>query len=626
MERNHGPGLVPGYSPSPEGRGPGGEVMPANNVWTIAFGDYEFAIDRKALTYRLVETKTGTVWADGLPVGSIEFEDRASGERQTVDFAACKLVSLSEKASAQGKRILFGLDWQGVPVDINFTCSQREIQLIVEASRDTRAHRVQDITLLPGLCSVPADGVSYLVLPYRGGAVLHPSRFPDWEMFSQTLKLWDAANGLTMPFLGAVRRTGTRNSALSVITDSAYAVVEQHRIDDGVLGTNLVYARDPERRRLDVRIVLSAEGDHVDVARSYRDKLVVERGHFTLRRKMREREALSSAIGAALLHLPVDERQTPPQRIDTVSRIVHILRQELGVDRAVCLFPPGHGGANFGSTQQDYSADLVEEVQKVLNGAAADFDPDTTYLPLQDSEGGLTRWDDLDTRVQRLASTSEQGRIVGSRGGCDWSAIACDFWTEQLGIFDVCEYQVYPPTPAAPLYAAVYHDSVISYPQPLNWGQDDTGRDQFLAALLSLSPPAYYLKAAFLEGATGAKMRDIIRRTYAVLSHLHRLSFSSFLNAHRFLTPDFLVEEARYTNGARVVINQSEKDDYVAGDLHLPPLGFYAEHPQMVAHDARRVGAESFPTRAWRIARSRDDRPLAESGDVLRQEFPVSEP
>ena len=58
----------------------------ANNVWTIAFGDYKFAIDRKALTYRLVETKTGTVWADGLPVG-FQIAGPAFSEQRILDAA-----------------------------------------------------------------------------------------------------------------------------------------------------------------------------------------------------------------------------------------------------------------------------------------------------------------------------------------------------------------------------------------------------------------------------------------------------------------------------------------------------------------------------------------------------------
>jgi hypothetical protein len=41
----------------------------------------------------------------------------------------------------------------------------------------------------------------------------------------------------------------------------------------------------------------------------------------------------------------------------------------------------------------------------------------------------------------------------------------------------------------------------------------------------------------------------------------------------------------------------------------------------MIAHDALAYDDKTFATRAWRVSRSRDDKPLAESGDVLHQEF-----
>jgi hypothetical protein len=110
------------------------------------------------------------------------------------------------------------------------------------------------------------------------------------------------------------------------------------------------------------------------------------------------------------------------------------------------------------------------------------------------------------------------------------------------------------------------------------------------------------------------------------LGPLHRLAFAAFLTAHRFLTPDYLVEEAVYSDKTRVVINQSETETYESEDLTLPPLGFYVRHAQMEAHDALRVGDRTFAPRAWRIARSQDGKPLEQSEDVLPQEFPVPAP
>src|SRR5450432_100580 len=118
-------------------------AMPANTLWNIAFGPYAFTIDRKSLTYRLVETETRTLWADDLSLGWIEIVDRLTDVATRYPFGDLTLISLSEKAGAQGKRILFGLDAPGrIPVDVYLTCTDREIQMTVEANRDTKTHRV----------------------------------------------------------------------------------------------------------------------------------------------------------------------------------------------------------------------------------------------------------------------------------------------------------------------------------------------------------------------------------------------------------------------------------------------------------------------------------------------------
>jgi hypothetical protein len=152
-----------------------------NTVWSITYGDYEFAVDRTARTIRLAETRTGTVWADDLPVGEITLQERATGALSRHPFGTATLFSLSEKAGPQGKEILFGLDVLGVPVDLYFTCGEREIRLTVEANRDTKTYRVHEMRLLPGLCRVPDDGASYLVLPHREGVLVRASDVPRSE-------------------------------------------------------------------------------------------------------------------------------------------------------------------------------------------------------------------------------------------------------------------------------------------------------------------------------------------------------------------------------------------------------------------------------------------------------------
>ena len=225
--------------------------MPPNTVFAIAFGDYDFRLDRATRTYRLTETKTGTLWADDLPLGSVTLQEKATGALSVHDFGQATLFSLSEKAGASGKETLLGLDVLGVPVDVYVTCAEREIKLTVEANRDTKTHRVHSFSLLPGLCRAPADDASYLVLPRYDGALVFARDLPE-DGEGRDLPIWDARAGLTLPFAGAVRESG---SALALLTDSAYATLNLTRDGDGAAVT-WTYVRDPERRRLEIRVVL----------------------------------------------------------------------------------------------------------------------------------------------------------------------------------------------------------------------------------------------------------------------------------------------------------------------------------------------------------------------------------
>ncbi len=496
--------------------------MPANNSWSITFGAYAFAVDRRDLTYRLTETETGTVWADGASLGTIEITNRETGETIPYRFGEMKLISLSEKSGATGKRILFGLDAPGgIPVDVYLTCTEREIQVTVEASRDTRTHRVGGFILLPSLCSVPDDGTSHLVIPYREGAILFAKDLPA-EPGPYPFPIWDAEKGLTMPFVGAVRvnaggATPTR-TALALLTDSAYGVADLFRSPPSIT-LDLRYERDPERRRLDVRVVPLPGGDHVSVARAYRDKIIGDGAHISLRKKMRDKPDL-----------------------------VHWLDGDQTARDAKVLMP---------------------------------------YLAQQ-----TNRWQAIDDAMKVAKDVPSSEVSISTLSG-DWATPLLDIWF----------YLVWQPLGiTVPLLSVVHHDTV---PICIPMGADE---EYFLRALLYIAP---------------LLPSDKDERIVSILRPLHRLSLGAFLTAHRFLTPDFAVEEAVYSDGARIVINQSMTDDYVGNDLHLPPLGFYVAHKEMVAHHAVRVGGETFDGSAWRVRRARDGKPLADSGDVLVEESPV---
>lgn len=501
-----------------------------NAHWAIAFGDYELIIDRRSLTYTLTETKTGTVWATDLSLGWMTIQNRDTEEVTRYDFSAMKQVSVSEKAGPQGKRILFGLDCEGIPVDLYIICSQREIQIQIEATRDTRTHFVDEFVLLPGLCRVPNDGQSYKFVPKDIGAS-HSTLgfFPVWEAMS-------------MPFVGAVHVTPeNRTSALALVTDSCYATAFNDLLPDDTWATRFQYAEDPERRRIDLRILLFPEGDSITIARAYREKVIGEGGHVTLRKKMREQPELEAFLGQPVL--------LPDSRFN------------------------------------------LDEMRWWFS-----FDP-------------LNRWETMDERLKRLGEAKDKGAFTFVRHPVDYLAIATDFWIVEEAEYLSSEIIV----PKLPLMAAVYHDSVIPLAD-FNVPRPDLS---FLRGLLNLAVPLYERQAEESE------LPPFIQRVISVLCPLHKLTFAAFLTAHRFLTPDFTVEEAIYSDKTRVIINQSETITYETDEFNIPPLGFYVRHSQLEAHDTLRIGKTIFPTRAWRIRQARDGKPLEQSTEIQTQEFPA---
>jgi hypothetical protein len=614
------------------------------STWSIAFGDYALLVDRKALTYHLTETKTGTVWAEGLSLGWVALENRETGEITRHAFGEMTQFSVSEKAGPQGKRILFGLDIHGVPIDLYLICSLREIQMVVEANRDSTTHKIAEFCLLPGLCSVPDDNRSYLVLPHGDGAMLLAKDTPSGV--PQRVPVWGHKSGfiVTMPFVGAVQPF----SALALITDSAYAEFELSRSGTGQTNLDIAYSRDPERRRIDLRAVLLPSGDHVAIARTYREKVIGDQNHVTLRRKAREKPALEQVLGAGMFGLHVAEQEGSP--LSGAVALARDLKQNLGIDRGICLLylndalPVDEVRAAASSINElGYVVSLIPSVGRSapdLLTTAEQHEPDEkAFREFAEANGEYfgclnvcrsehlsedrSRWEAMDEHIAAMSHAQAQSKIVVAVDGFDWSALASDIWRRYLRDphgkynWEADRHRGKPPI-ALPLYATIYHDAVIAF----TGNTPDQDRQPFLRSLLNLSPLPVYLKPWYYFRSDD-DTRSWVQRTYAVLGLLHRLTFSSFLTAHRFLTADFLVEEAVYSDKTHVVINQSETETYNGGDLTLPPLGFYVRHAQLEAHDALRVGDRMFDTRAWRIARSQDGKPLEESEDVLRQEFPV---
>ncbi len=580
-----------------------------NSLWTITYSNYDLTVDRRALTYRLTETKTNTVWGDGLSLGWMEVKDRATDEITRHVFGDMKLFSFSEKAGPQGKRILFGLDCQGIPVDIYLIGSEREIQMVVESNRDSKTHTVEGFGLLPDLCSVP-DGGSYLVIPNQSGAIVKPEDAPPDPV---NLPVWSSYKGVSMPFVGAVHPTPSGTSLLTLITDSAYgSFTLQRQADSATLNTQ--YIRDPERRRLDLRVLPQSGGDYVTIARNYREKIISDRNHVTLRQKIQEHSNLASLTGSILFGL------FSWDTCDSITALGSQLKE---------IHPPGQANFLFGrDLETNCTGEDLETVKRgIRERGYNEAHISESFLDFERSSGNSNLWEYMDARLQN--SGLNRGNLV--QGGIsfeEWEVVNSGFFISSPPYNSFIDV-LYPrniPCQWVPLNSVVYHDCLVWY-QRIDIAPHTELEAQyraFLYALLILNAPFFPLATNDRNDSDSFKFRQM-QRIIAILSPLTGLTFSAFLTAHRFLTSDSLVEEAIYSDKTRIVINQSDTETYTEADLVLPPLGFYVRHRQMEAFDALRIGEQVYRLRAWRIARSRDGKPLELSADILRQEFPVPE-
>jgi hypothetical protein len=586
-----------------------------NSLWTITYGNYELAVDRRILTYRLTETTTNTVWADALSLGWMDIKDRATGEISRHSFGAMKIFSVSEKAGPQGKRILFGLDCEGVPVDIYLICSEREIQMVVESNRDSKTHTMEGFGLCPGLCSVP-DGGSYLVIPNQDGAIVKPEDAPTEPL---NLPIWSCYSGVTMPFVGGVRQTPPGTSLLTLITDSAYGSFTLKRQSDATAGLDTQYTRDPERRRLDLRVILQSEGNYITIARNYREKIISDRNHVTLRQKMKDRPDVTNLVNSIFHSISHWEDN------DSLIALVRRLSKLHPPEQSLVVMPLSE---KAGDSAEDHVRwrlqieDMGFQLQLYLFTGELDGDRNNASPNV---------WESMGECLEETAKVQASGTFVVMDSIAEWGLFATStgLYPSRSAPFSTLDLHGRVPCQSVPLLSTVYHDCLNWYHRVgsnsrsvvVVYPSHDVLR--FLNALLVLASPHFLLDEPIDKAQADSQWSEL-ERIVAILTPLHALCFSAFLVAHRFLTPDCQVEEAIYSDKTRIIINQSETETYESDDLILPPLGFYVRHRQMEAFDALRVGEQVYGARAWRIARSRDGKPLEQSEDILRQEFAIS--
>jgi hypothetical protein len=137
-----------------------------------------------------------------------------------------------------------------------------------------------------------------------------------------------------------------------------------------------------------------------------------------------------------------------------------------------------------------------------------------------------------------------------------------------------------------PLWELVFHDCIVS-----TWYWGDSS-DFLLAAApeITLKKDAFNILYGTMPmmwaGPNGSwtSAREVFLRTYRNTCKLHEAIAASEMLSHEFVTRDRAVQQTRFADGTRVLVNFGEKP-YTAGiggRVHvLPPNGFVAKGPRI---------------------------------------------
>jgi hypothetical protein len=223
------------------------------------------------------------------------------------------------------------------------------------------------------------------------------------------------------------------------------------------------------------------------------------------------------------------------------------------------------------------------------------FIDDTTAMYLHEDFGlghEMTRTDCANHRIELLQVVSQEHRLVtGSETGMDWSIPYLDYFE---GMLSLTPYRlqgaghpmVLPwtaPVPEnltkfqtgahyrLPLFELVYHECVVSTwywydgsnSIPAIWDRRD------LFNILYGTQPMFRITRAEWEH-NQARFAQSYRNT----APLERALAYSEMVDHQWLTPDALVQQTRFANGAVVTVNFGATAYALAPDRILPPGGF----------------------------------------------------
>ena len=263
------------------------------DAFMVDWGHYRFSICRKTYAWMLTTRDAAgeaVTWTQNDTLIRLTTSNPQSGMQSVIPLSACKLVSISEKMSAAGKRLLVSLDTPDkLPVDVYITCGKDEIRITVECTRSRPDAVLEQVDVLGGL-GVEGDGEA--VLPFDDGLVV-PAAGPDGDT---SLIAWDDNHSTHSQLFGPWFGLLQGGRGLLVTALSAYANVNVSR-DADRLTVHPSFSRDPDARHCDIRIQFPEVASAIGIARKYRELQVTLGGHRTLSQKRRERpDGVSAAL------------------------------------------------------------------------------------------------------------------------------------------------------------------------------------------------------------------------------------------------------------------------------------------------------------------------------------------
>ena len=218
----------------------------------------------------------------------------------------------------------------------------------------------------------------------------------------------------------------------------------------------------------------------------------------------------------------------------------------------------------------------VEQVMEHTDISSYYLDTITSALLYEcwDEEHPLTRAEDRAAKQRVLDYlTNEKGLIAGGEAGIDWAVEYVPFFEglpgDSVGYFSGVESARFGIS--APLFNLVYHDAVICYwqhGQP--FGREDH-ENHVLHDLLSGQPSSWSLVREQWQD-----LLPLIKQCYEILGRLHRRTAHAEMTNHKFLTPDYMVQESSFEDGTRVMINYGITT-YEKEGIRIAPKGFIVD-------------------------------------------------